>query len=80
VIGGWSPYQFKEKRMPTVGELSDAADISPHYLRHSHATHSLENGAPIHLVSATLGHASISTTGRYLHARPSESSSRFLKL
>ena len=37
-------------------------------------------GAPIHLVQATLGHASITTTGRYLHARPKESSSRFLSL
>jgi integrase/recombinase XerD len=55
-------------------------NISPHFLRHSHATHTLENGAPIHLVSATLGHASIATTGRYLHARPSQSSGRYLKL
>jgi integrase len=37
-------------------------------------------GAPIHLVQATLGHASINTTGRYLHARPNDSSSRFLPL
>jgi len=50
--------------------------MSPHFLRHSHATHSMENGAPIHLVSATLGHASVATTGKYLHARPSESSSK----
>jgi len=34
--------------------------------------------APIRLAEATLGHASVSTTGRYLHARPSESSARFL--
>ena len=32
------------------------------------------------LVQATLGHASITTTGRYLHARPNDSSSRFLPL
>ena len=44
--------------------------VSPHWLRHAHATHSLERGAPIHLVQATLGHASIATTSRYLHARP----------
>jgi integrase/recombinase XerD len=44
--------------------------VSPHWLRHSHATHALERGAPIHLVQATLGHASVATTGRYLHARP----------
>jgi integrase/recombinase XerD len=34
----------------------------------------------IHLVQATLGHASVTTTGRYLHARPQDSSSRFLLL
>ena len=52
--------------------------VSPHWLRHSHATHALERGAPIHLVQATLGHASVATTGRYLHARPTDSSSKYL--
>jgi site-specific recombinase XerD len=52
--------------------------VSPHWLRHAHATHSLERGAPIHLVQATLGHASIATTSRYLHARPSQSSAEFI--
>ena len=33
-----------------------------HWFRHAHATHSLERGAPIHLVQATLGHASVATT------------------
>jgi site-specific recombinase XerD len=54
--------------------------VSPHWLRHAHASHALDHGAPIHLVQATLGHASITTTGRYLHARPKDSSSRFLVL
>lgn len=54
--------------------------VSPHWFRHAHASHSLDNGAPIHLVQATLGHASVATTGRYLHARPTESSSKFLTL
>jgi integrase/recombinase XerD len=54
--------------------------VSPHWLRHAHASHALDRGAPIHLVQATLGHASVTTTGRYLHARPSDSSSRFLPL
>jgi len=54
--------------------------VSPHWLRHAHASHALDRGAPIHLVQATLGHASITTTGRYLHARPQDSSSRFLAL
>jgi integrase/recombinase XerD len=56
------------------------ASVSPHWLRHAHASHALDRGAPIHLVQATLGHASINTTGRYLHARPKDSSSRFLPL
>ena len=54
--------------------------VSPHWLRHAHASHALDRGAPIHLVQATLGHASLATTSRYLHARPKESSSRFLDL
>lgn len=55
-------------------------DVSPHWLRHAHASHAIERGAPIHLVQSTLGHASVATTGRYLHARPSESSSRYLAI
>jgi hypothetical protein len=52
--------------------------ISPHWLRHAHASHALDHGAPIHLVQATLGHASVATTSAYLHARPGDSSARFL--
>ena len=52
--------------------------VSPHWLRHAHASHALERGAKIHLVAATLGHSSVAVTGRYLHARPTESSSLYL--
>jgi site-specific recombinase XerD len=38
------------------------------------SSHALDHGAPIHLVQATLGHRSVATTSRYLHARPGESS------
>ena len=55
-----------------------SADVSAHWLRHAHASHALDRGAPIHLVQATLGHASVATTGRYLHARPNDSSARYL--
>ena len=54
--------------------------VSPHWLRHAHASHALDRGAPIHLVQATLGHASVATTGKYLHARPTESSSKYLAI
>jgi integrase/recombinase XerD len=57
-----------------------ALPVSPHWFRHAHASHALDRGAPIHLVQATLGHATVTTTGRYLHARPQDSSSRFLPL
>ncbi len=56
------------------------AKVSPHWLRHAHASHALDRGAAIHLVQATLGHSSVATTGRYLHARPTESSSKYLAI
>jgi site-specific recombinase XerD len=52
---------------------------SVHWLRHAHASHAIDNGAPITLVSATLGHADLKTTSVYAHARPGESSGRYLK-
>lgn len=54
------------------------ANVSTHWLRHAHASHALDKGAPIHLVQATLGHRSVATTSRYLHARPGESSAGYL--
>src|SRR3954469_14917691 len=56
--------------------LSDA--VSAHWLRHAHVSHALDRGAPVHLVQATVGHASLTTTSRYAHARPGDSSSRYL--
>ncbi len=53
--------------------------VSPHWLRHAHASHALDNGAPIHLVKETLGHKSLATTSRYIHAKPTDSSARYLK-
>jgi integrase/recombinase XerD len=48
--------------------------ISPHWLRHAHASHAIDRGATLPEVQSTLGHGNIATTSGYLHARPESSS------
>ncbi|MCB0113995.1 MAG: tyrosine-type recombinase/integrase, partial [Caldilineaceae bacterium] len=54
--------------------------VSPHWFRHSHASHALERGASVALVRDTLGHSSLAVTSMYTHARPTESSALHLAI
>ncbi|RZT39114.1 site-specific integrase [Cupriavidus agavae] len=56
--------QLEAERPATAGKLRKA---SPHWLRHTHATHALARGAELTTVRDNLRHASVSTTSLYLH-------------
>lgn len=53
-------------------------EVSTHWLRHAHASHASDNGCPPHELQASLGHASLATTTRYLHVRSGSGSAKYL--
>ncbi|MGH7043145.1 MAG: tyrosine-type recombinase/integrase [Acetobacteraceae bacterium] len=76
--GHLTPVQVHRVVKGAAARAGISPAVSAHWLRHAHASHALDRGAPVSLVQATLGHASVATTGRYLHARPNDSSARYL--
>lgn len=69
---------FNRKLARAAQQVGITAKVSPHWLRHAHISHSLDRGASLVLVQATVGHRSLAATQHYAHAAPSDSSSRFV--
>lgn len=74
----WSVRRCQQivKAMATAAGLEK---VSPHWLRHAHGSHAAMRKVPAHIIRDTLGHSDLSTTTRYIHAMPDESSALALE-
>jgi integrase/recombinase XerD len=77
--GGAMTSRAAHRAVKSAGRRIGVPEVSPHWLRHSHASHALDNGCKLHVLQASLGHASVQTTSGYLHLKPGDSSASFIK-
>jgi integrase/recombinase XerD len=52
---------------------------TPHYYRHTAASLAILHGCPLNLIQTQLNHSSLATTGKYLHAMPTDGIAKYLK-
>jgi integrase/recombinase XerD len=67
------------RRFKEAAVAAGLPHVSPHWFRHSHVSHALDNGCPVHVVQQSVGHASLATTTAYAHVKPSSSPSSYLR-
>ncbi|UQS85428.1 site-specific tyrosine recombinase XerD [Apilactobacillus apisilvae] len=77
--GGLSRQSIWQKIKRDVALAGINKKVTPHTLRHSFATHILENGADLRIVQELLGHSDISTTQIYTHVSHEHLSKSFNK-
>ncbi len=74
-----SPRRIREIVSAIADRAGVALPVSPHWFRHSHATHARSRGADMATISKTLGHSSLDTTLQmYTHLAGDQSSADFL--
>ena len=56
--------------LKTLDRADLGFQLTPHGLRHAHASWLLAGGADLQVVRERLGHGSVATTGKYLHTLP----------
>ena len=65
--GNYSPRSINKFLKQNAKKAGISVNISAHMLRHSFATHLLDNGTDIRFIQELLGHSSTKTTQRYTH-------------
>lgn len=69
---------YAERAVRKIAEKAGINGVTPHWLRHAHASHAIDRGAPLSVLRDSLGHSDISVTGKYIHSRPEDSSGLYL--